>query len=284
MNDDLHEVQFKWPSAEARVVIVTGTFDEWSSSVHLVKNENGFTGSVRIPWDTKIYYKYVVDSEWICESTSPTETDWSGNVNNVYTSPQKPPADASVVTNGAIATENLEPTAAAPAGAASADQTATAEAQEGSTFSQIASDFAETVVAADGTTSALGYVASALGAAIQSQIGVDPINGAKIVVETPKPDAQFIIPEPPAVEASLSQELCPPLKQQPHQHTLLCPLPSPLLQWSLPPVRPLRPKLHRRRPKSLSRRRRRLKIKSTRRLLFRRPLNLLQIRRRPRLY
>ncbi|KAJ7233142.1 hypothetical protein B0H12DRAFT_1192120 [Mycena haematopus] len=44
----------------------------------------------------------------------------------------------------------------------------------------MASDFADTVIAADGTSSALGYVASALGATIQSQIGVDPINGAKV--------------------------------------------------------------------------------------------------------
>ncbi|KAJ7233143.1 carbohydrate-binding module family 48 protein, partial [Mycena haematopus] len=87
---DLHEVHFKWPSTEPSVVVVTGTFDEWRSSVHLVKTENGFSGSVRIPWDTKIYYKYVVDSKWVCESTSPTETDSSGNVNNVYTSPPEP--------------------------------------------------------------------------------------------------------------------------------------------------------------------------------------------------
>ncbi|KAJ6539042.1 carbohydrate-binding module family 48 protein, partial [Mycena capillaripes] len=71
-------------------VIVTGTFDEWSSSIHLVKNESGFHGSIKIPWDTTIYYKYVVDSNWVCEITSPTQTDNAGNVNNVYTSPPKP--------------------------------------------------------------------------------------------------------------------------------------------------------------------------------------------------
>ncbi|KAJ7937347.1 hypothetical protein B0H13DRAFT_209903 [Mycena leptocephala] len=51
---DLHEVLFTWPSTEPGSVIVTGTFDEWTSSVHLVKGESGFHGSTKIPWDTKL--------------------------------------------------------------------------------------------------------------------------------------------------------------------------------------------------------------------------------------
>ncbi|KAJ7283492.1 carbohydrate-binding module family 48 protein, partial [Mycena rebaudengoi] len=87
---DLHEVEFKWPSTDPSVVIVTGTFDQWSSSVHLVKGDTGFRGTVRIPWNDKIAFKYIVDSVWLCGVDFPTETDASGNQNNVYTAPPKP--------------------------------------------------------------------------------------------------------------------------------------------------------------------------------------------------
>ncbi|KAJ7507451.1 hypothetical protein B0H11DRAFT_1967129 [Mycena galericulata] len=207
MSDLLHEVHFTWPSTTPNVVIVTGTFDGWSSSVHLVKNETGFHGSTLIPYGTKIAYKYVVDSDWVCENTTPTEADAAGHLNNVYTSPPKPwvePAasDVAGTANGSATEEKA--LSITPAVADSSKETKSEEptvtgeaaAQAGATFSQLASDFVDTVVARDGTTSALGYVTSALGATIQSQIGVDPINGEKTAVETPKPDAQFTLPEP----------------------------------------------------------------------------------------
>ncbi|KAJ7047673.1 hypothetical protein C8F04DRAFT_17194 [Mycena alexandri] len=139
---DLYEAQFTWPSTEPSVVVVTGTFDEWSSSVHLVK-----------------------------------ETDEGGNTNNVLTSPPRPSgvSEAPVVANGD----------------AKAKDTTIA-------------DFVDTVAARDGTTSALDYVTSALGAAIQSQIGVDPINGTQVAVEAPKPDAQFNVPEPPLADTPIA--------------------------------------------------------------------------------
>ncbi|KAJ7667698.1 hypothetical protein DFH06DRAFT_962718, partial [Mycena polygramma] len=163
-----------------------------SSSVHLVKDESGFHGSAKIPWGQKISYKYVVDSNWVCETNSPTEADNAGHVNNVYTSPPKPVEavvdTAAAVTNGAVpASEKLDSDGLGPATA---------------TFSQLASDFVDTVAARDGTSSALGYVASAFGAAIQSQIGVDPINADKIALETPKPDGEFNLPGPQAAEPS----------------------------------------------------------------------------------
>ncbi|KAJ7367987.1 hypothetical protein DFH08DRAFT_649331, partial [Mycena albidolilacea] len=175
-----------------------------SSSVHLVKTDTGFVGNVRIPWDTKIQFKYIVDSNWVCESTSPTQTDPCGNVNNVYISPPKPVGAEAAA--GTESPESSAPLAAdPPPEAKDSAPTLTGEAKAapgGATFSQFASDLADTVVAADGTSSALGYVASALGAAIQSQIGIDPINSAQIAVETPKADAQFNIPEPSVAEAS----------------------------------------------------------------------------------
>ncbi|KAJ6627524.1 hypothetical protein B0H10DRAFT_2289343, partial [Mycena sp. CBHHK59/15] len=164
-------------------------FPQWSSSIHLVKGESGFYGSTKIPWNDQIAYKYVVDGNWVCEPTSPIETDASGNVNNVYIAPPKPVVEtvksAVLEANGTTDTASSENT------------TVTGEpvAQAGATLSQLASDFANTVAARDGTSSTLGYVTSALGAVIQSQIGVDPLNADKIAVETPKPDAQFTTPE-----------------------------------------------------------------------------------------
>ncbi|KAJ7179423.1 hypothetical protein C8R46DRAFT_640182 [Mycena filopes] len=197
---DLYEVQFTWPSTEPNVVVVTGTFDNWSSSVPLLKGDTGFHGSARIPYDTKIAYKYVVDSEWVCETSSPIETDEGGNTNNVLTSPPRPSgaSEPPVVTNG-HASEKMETPAVVDSSSQATETTSSgAEAipETGATLSSMASDFVDTVAARDGTTSALGYVTSALGAAIQSQIGVDPINGTKTAVESPQPDGKFIIPPP----------------------------------------------------------------------------------------
>ena len=47
-------------------------------------------------------------------------------------------------------------------------------------FPQILSDLASTIVARHGTSSALGYVASGLGAAMHSAVGIDPINIPKV--------------------------------------------------------------------------------------------------------
>ncbi|KAK0191297.1 hypothetical protein F5146DRAFT_594575 [Armillaria mellea] len=85
-----HEVIFEWPHPEATTVIVTGTFDQWSSSIHLAKDGAGFKGSAQIPWDEKIAYKFIVDGEWSIAPSQPTETDSSGNVNNIYIAPSKP--------------------------------------------------------------------------------------------------------------------------------------------------------------------------------------------------
>ncbi|EGO01584.1 carbohydrate-binding module family 48 protein, partial [Serpula lacrymans var. lacrymans S7.3] len=88
--DDLHEVNFEWPGMDATDVIVTGTFDQWSSSIHLTKDPSSFQGKVRIPWGEKIVYKFIVDGNWVTHSDHPIEADSSGNRNNVYTAPQKP--------------------------------------------------------------------------------------------------------------------------------------------------------------------------------------------------
>ncbi|KAL5508072.1 CRP1 [Sanghuangporus vaninii] len=96
---DTYTLTFDWPHTDAHSVIVTGTFDNWSSSVHLQRSESSFTGSVAVPWDTKILYKFIVNGNWVTHANQPTETDAAGFVNNVVHTPTKPapapvPADS----------------------------------------------------------------------------------------------------------------------------------------------------------------------------------------------
>lgn len=63
---------------------------QWSSSLHLARTATGFEAPVRIPWQDKITYKFIVDGNWTTSDQQPTETDSSGFVNNVYTAPPKP--------------------------------------------------------------------------------------------------------------------------------------------------------------------------------------------------
>lgn len=76
---------FKWdhPASE---VYVTGTFDDWSKSEKLDRVGDGFSKDVTLPSaDAKIYYKFVVDGNWVTDHTAPQENDASGNLNNVLT-------------------------------------------------------------------------------------------------------------------------------------------------------------------------------------------------------
>lgn len=89
-DQDLHQVILRWPHTDANEVIVTGTFDQWSSSLRLSRKPDGFEAPVFIPWKDKIAYKFIVDGRWMTNDTEPTEID-HGFVNNVYTAPSKPP-------------------------------------------------------------------------------------------------------------------------------------------------------------------------------------------------
>ncbi|POS86455.1 hypothetical protein EPUL_001707 [Erysiphe pulchra] len=67
-------------------VYVTGSFDDWSKSERLDKKNNVFTKEVILPIASdKIYYKFVVDGNWVTDHTAPQENDESGNLNNVLT-------------------------------------------------------------------------------------------------------------------------------------------------------------------------------------------------------
>ncbi|TFK43257.1 hypothetical protein BDQ12DRAFT_709079 [Crucibulum laeve] len=289
---DLHEVAFEWPHPEPNTVVVTGTFDQWSKSIHLVKTPKGFKGAVRVPWNEKIKYKFIVDGQWSLHEGYPTETDPGGYVNNVYTAPSKPapptlqvppavlPAEvvqptsrdthsppitlngsakasntvsakgqqlqsaASTVTSSIPTTlENgkslvadasqkvhdavVAPASEALAGAAgtvkSAVQTRAADSKVASDvassepkteatiskrLSQFLSGIANTVVAADGTSSALGYVTSGLGVAVQNIIGIDPINSDPIAVP-PTPKVEKAIDSPSPVEGRYPSSVAP---------------------------------------------------------------------------
>ncbi|KAL3424356.1 hypothetical protein PVAG01_03637 [Phlyctema vagabunda] len=76
---------FKWEHP-AQEVFVTGTFDDWSKSEQLVKTGDVFEKDVTLSSaEEKIYYKFVVDGNWVTDHTAPQETDPSGNLNNVLT-------------------------------------------------------------------------------------------------------------------------------------------------------------------------------------------------------
>ncbi|KAI1336549.1 hypothetical protein F5Y15DRAFT_418857 [Xylariaceae sp. FL0016] len=76
---------FKW-AHPADEVYVTGTFDNWAKSEKLDKVASHFEKTVALP-DTrdKIYYKFVVDGNWVTDHTAPKESDEKGNENNVLT-------------------------------------------------------------------------------------------------------------------------------------------------------------------------------------------------------
>ncbi|OTB16683.1 carbohydrate-binding module family 48 protein [Daldinia sp. EC12] len=76
---------FKWehPASE---VYVTGTFDDWNKTEKLEKVGDHFEKAVTLPdASSKIYYKFVVDGNWVTDHTAPKEVDESGNENNILT-------------------------------------------------------------------------------------------------------------------------------------------------------------------------------------------------------
>ncbi|CUM66397.1 uncharacterized protein PRCAT00004061001 [Priceomyces carsonii] len=65
-------------------VILTGTFDNWSKSLYLVKQADGsFELTVPLPSDSdKILYKYIVDGDWLVSPNDKISKDLEGNENN----------------------------------------------------------------------------------------------------------------------------------------------------------------------------------------------------------
>lgn len=74
---------FKWEHPDAEEVFVTGTFDDWTKSVKLDKKGDVFEKTVDLKdASKKIYYKFVVDNNWVLNDSAPKETDTEGNINN----------------------------------------------------------------------------------------------------------------------------------------------------------------------------------------------------------
>ncbi|KAG7097233.1 hypothetical protein E1B28_004604 [Marasmius oreades] len=189
---DWHAVTFEWPYDSANNVTVTGTFDRWSSSVRLEKQDSSFKATVKVPWNEKVAYKFIVDGEWLVNERAPTERDSAGNLNNIYVAPEKP-AEPSHSDSTAQSVRVLEKVEETPK-----EQVLSTDDGKDVSAPQLLSDLAQTVVAAEGTESPVDYVASGIGAAIQGVFGVDPINTDKMPVQTPK--AELV--KASAVEAS----------------------------------------------------------------------------------
>jgi hypothetical protein len=70
--------------AEASVVVLSGSFNNWSQS-HLLFGREGGEWVCRVDLDPGVYqYKFVVDGEWLLDPSNPeTAEDEAGNVNNV---------------------------------------------------------------------------------------------------------------------------------------------------------------------------------------------------------
>ncbi|KAM0748810.1 hypothetical protein T439DRAFT_54288 [Meredithblackwellia eburnea MCA 4105] len=99
---------FTW-HGPADSITVTGSFDNWSSSLQLELDSPSSTGLRRgtatprkkgdtedqqwtatceLDWGEKIVYKYIINNrEWVHSMTEPHEADDSGNVNNVFIAP-----------------------------------------------------------------------------------------------------------------------------------------------------------------------------------------------------
>lgn len=73
---------FRWPY-NGNEVFVTGTFDDWGKTVRLDRVGDVFEKTISLPeTDEKIQYKFVVDGNWITDSSTPQESV-GGNINNV---------------------------------------------------------------------------------------------------------------------------------------------------------------------------------------------------------
>ena len=56
----------RWNNLVNNHVVVTGSFDSWSNSIVMTKNDGGFEASVDLNRSVDIYFKFVVDGVWCC--------------------------------------------------------------------------------------------------------------------------------------------------------------------------------------------------------------------------
>ncbi|KAI8283043.1 hypothetical protein K4K59_007817 [Colletotrichum sp. SAR11_240] len=98
--------KFTW-AHPAEEVYVTGTFDNWTKSEKLDKVGDAFEKTVTLPEASeKIYYKFVVDNNWITDHTAPQEPDHEGNVNNFLTPDQIVKEDSTAAVMNTVTPES----------------------------------------------------------------------------------------------------------------------------------------------------------------------------------
>lgn len=82
----MSEVEFVWKSGTPSEVVVTGDFDEWKCSHKLEKRGDEFRGVVPVKFTApKVYFKFVVDGEWVASGDYKRESNDLGSENNYIT-------------------------------------------------------------------------------------------------------------------------------------------------------------------------------------------------------
>ncbi|KAF9932763.1 hypothetical protein BGZ67_004580 [Mortierella alpina] len=75
--------RFQWRQGGTNVM-VTGTFDDWQQSIKLKPTlGDHLEAIVNLDRSKKILFKFVVDGHWHCSDEFATESDPSGNQNNI---------------------------------------------------------------------------------------------------------------------------------------------------------------------------------------------------------
>ncbi|ODV58798.1 carbohydrate-binding module family 48 protein [Ascoidea rubescens DSM 1968] len=79
---------FEWPNNNNSQVYVTGTFDSWSANTYLLNldhNSNVFKAKIKFLPSTndKIYFKFIVDGNWLVNQDFKIESDSNGFQNNI---------------------------------------------------------------------------------------------------------------------------------------------------------------------------------------------------------
>jgi hypothetical protein len=77
---DLLPTVFQWKHGGEQVLI-TGTFNSWSSKVPMERSGNVFSYNLLLSREIHDY-KFIVDGEWRIAPEQPTVMDSSGNINN----------------------------------------------------------------------------------------------------------------------------------------------------------------------------------------------------------
>eukprot|EP00002_Diphylleia_rotans_P017855 TRINITY_DN3464_c0_g1_i1.p1 TRINITY_DN3464_c0_g1~~TRINITY_DN3464_c0_g1_i1.p1 ORF type:complete len:286 (-),score=64.16 TRINITY_DN3464_c0_g1_i1:344-1201(-) len=79
--DEYVPTVFTWSQGGGKQIFITGTFNNWSERIPLVRSGHDFTTILNLPTGTH-QYKFIIDDRWSCASDQPTVTDNIGNINN----------------------------------------------------------------------------------------------------------------------------------------------------------------------------------------------------------